>query len=805
MSCCKKCGTTDNVVPQVGFCPKCLQAFMSQSSTQLGQHHATHDSNAWLLRLSSTAHDPASEVRKVCVDNDIGKNLQPHQKEGVDFIWENGFSDCNYFLDGDESQIGGCILAHYMGLGKSLTLITLLHTALTCTSLVSSATNKPLFRTVLLIAPANTLTNWENEVEKWTGELERPLRIVNLGKAKAGYQASEIKKWTRDGGLLVMSDSLFLKLADTLLKIAQPDVLALDEAHTMLKRSGNKGYKKLHDIRTKRRILLTGTPMQNNVTEYFHMVEFIRPGVIEVQSGHEFEKVFREPIERGLPSDAADEDKLVSLQQQLDLKRKVDPYVHRKSATVLRDQLPPLYDTLLDLHPTRIQTKLAKVYKRQQHEGDKNFFKMYAALSPMYNHPGCLKLIKGKKGKEETWKQYDDVVDDEDLWFMDDGLKKSEFNGMHKCRNSPKLIILAHILATAVRDGDKTLVYSKDLNTLSIVEWFLSQSDWTKHVTSLKHKSFAGLKLGGWKKGKDFVRIDGGVDSGRRGSLVEKFNGDPNVKVFTISCLAGGIGINLCSASVVVLLDNHFNPSVSDQCISRAHRYGQKKPVRCFRLAMKGTMEAKIYARSVNKSGVAQQVIDGNFSEKHFHFSAEELEDLKDFKSSVECSRCGKWRSFPADQDLPDQDANWYCEMNTDQRYNSCTIPVEAALLEHYRGQSRVQEDGLLRHLLRVVNPKTMKKEIVASHTPVEIIHESDCSCEDAIAKLEGEIADQKKKIALQGRGVAASRSDGAAVVVVQPKLEAMPQLPGAGGAPQEIVDLTLFDEPDSKRPKVAV
>lgn len=181
-----------------------------------------------------------------------------------------------------------------MGLGKSLTTITVLHTALKCPSLVSSTTRKqPLFHTVLMLAPANTLTNWEDEVEKWTGKLHEPLTILNLSKVQAGYRPKELKKWKRDGGLLVMSDSLFLKLAKTILDVAQPDVLVVDEAHTMLAKASNKVFQHLSHIQTKRRILLTGTPLQNNVTEYFHMVEFIRPGVIGASSEADFERVFR--------------------------------------------------------------------------------------------------------------------------------------------------------------------------------------------------------------------------------------------------------------------------------------------------------------------------------------------------------------------------------------------------------------------------------------------------------------------------------------------------------------------------------
>jgi hypothetical protein len=170
--------------------------------------------------------------------------------------------------------------------------------------------------------------------------------------------------------------------------------------------------------------------------------------------------------------------------------------------------------------------------------------RQYAAISPLLNHPGCLKVARRGKSKELSWHTPDEAGDE---WFMNDyGLKNGEFEKMHEIKKSPKFILLAHILAMAVRDKDKVLVYSQGLKTLDIIEWFLISPDWKKHVNSLR-ESFPNLKLGDWKKGKDFLRIDGSTDSGRRGSLVDKFNNDGQIKVFTISSLAGGIGINLVS------------------------------------------------------------------------------------------------------------------------------------------------------------------------------------------------------------------------------------------------------------------
>ena len=236
----------------------------------------------------------------------------------------------------------------------------------------------------------------------------------------------------------------------------------------------------------------------------------------------------------------------------------------------------------------------------------------------MLNHPGCVKIVKSRRGARILWK------DEPDDWL--DTLKPTEYDNLQLARNSPKLIVLSHILAMAVQRSEKVLVYSKCLKTLDLVEEFLSSLYWKKRVGSLE-ENFSDLQLGGWKKNHDYVRIDGGVASGKRGELVETFNETDDIKAFLISSLAGGIGINLCSASIVVILDNHFNPTVSNQCISRAHRYGQDKPVRVFRLAIQNSLESKIYKRSVNKTGVAMRVLDGIYNESSF--TSEELNDLQ--------------------------------------------------------------------------------------------------------------------------------------------------------------------------------
>jgi len=164
---------------------------------------------------------------------------------------------------------------------------------MTCPALVSLATGKPRFDKVLLVVPTNTLSNWENEIQVWTGLLPIPLKAYNIGKLHSSCRLGEVQKWKNQGGILIVGETLFQIMCDDITKKAQPDILVLDEAHIMMKTNATKLFQKLVCIQTSRKILLTGTPMQNNVTEYYHMIEFIRPGIFGVKSVAEFENMYR--------------------------------------------------------------------------------------------------------------------------------------------------------------------------------------------------------------------------------------------------------------------------------------------------------------------------------------------------------------------------------------------------------------------------------------------------------------------------------------------------------------------------------
>jgi transcriptional regulator ATRX len=152
-----------------------------------------------------------------------------------------------------------------------------------------SKSGKPLCKMALVISPVNTLTNWKNEIQRWTGNLSKPLNVINLGDLVAGSRPMEISNWKGTGGVLLVGPEMFRALSDDLVK-ARPDILVLDEAHKMLNNAATIIFKKLIGFKTKRRICLSGTPIQNNTIEYYHFAEFMRPGVIGVKGVEDFKE-----------------------------------------------------------------------------------------------------------------------------------------------------------------------------------------------------------------------------------------------------------------------------------------------------------------------------------------------------------------------------------------------------------------------------------------------------------------------------------------------------------------------------------
>lgn len=239
------------------------------------------------------------------------------------------------------------------------------------------------------------------------------------------------------------------------------------------------------------------------------------------------------------------------------------------------------------------------------------------------------------------------------------------------------------------------------------------------------------------------------------------------------------------SANRVVLVDSHFNPAVTNQCVFRAYRYGQKKEVYCYRLLTEGTVEEKVYGRSVNKSGVARRVIDGKSFQRAF--SARELADLHDTFTWVQCEDCLKWRMLLPGCGEVDFDGEWQCGKNEDEQNNSCSKPERpqkwyekyiaslgnqgawspSKILQRDAAESLVADaasnkllskDELLQHLVGLEH----KGPIVSRHLFHDMLLSSDQDTEAELDSVRRELNKEKTAAATEGHaGAATGRVDG--------------------------------------------
>ncbi|CAL9164856.1 protein CHROMATIN REMODELING 20-like isoform X1 [Musa acuminata AAA Group] len=598
----------------------------------------------------------------VRIPQSISAKLKPHQIAGIRFMWENIIQSVKKVKSGD---IGlGCILAHTMGLGKTFQVIAFLYIAMRKIDLG--------LRTALIVTPVNVLHNWRQEFVKWRPTELKSLRVFMLEDVARERRADLLSKWRVKGGIFLIGYAAFRNLSlgrhvkdrSTASEICHalhyvPDILVCDEAH-MIKNTRADITQALKQVKTQRRIALTGSPLQNNLMEYYCMVDFVREGYLG--SSHEFRNRFQNPIENGQHTNSTIDDVRIMNQRSHILYEQLKGFVQRMDMNVVKKDLPPKTVFVITVKLSPLQRKLyRKFLDVHGFTGDKIssektirprcFFANYQALAQVWNHPGLLQVAKEHRDylrREDAVENFlveDGSSDDNMENDFSNGEKQKAKDDIFYKRNdgvfyhqetdwwtdllgekiyqevdySGKMVLLLDILTMSSEVGDKVLVFSQSLTTLDLIEMFLSK---------LPRKESEGKF---WKQGKDWYRLDGSTQCSERQKLVERFNEPTNkrVKCTLISTRAGSLGINLYAANRVIVVDGSWNPTYDLQAIYRVWRYGQTKPVYAYRLMAHGTMEEKIYKRQVTKEGLAARVVDRQ--QIHRTMSKEEILHLFDF------------------------------------------------------------------------------------------------------------------------------------------------------------------------------
>ncbi|KAM0253882.1 hypothetical protein ACHAQJ_007114 [Trichoderma viride] len=577
-----------------------LRAALATSNTM------THDESR--LIINESKQDDQSFIY---INEFIGCRIKDHQITGVRFLWNQ------LTLDTELRQ--GCLLAHTMGLGKTMQVITLL-VAITEAANSDDETIKAQVpidlrkSQSLILCPAGLVKNWEEEILAWSPpKLLGKVFTVESAQAKK-VQLSLITDWDRDGGVLVIGHEMFKKawaagegiqqiLANT------PNIVICDEAH-MMKNHKTQLHRVYRDFRTRSRIALTGSPLSNSVEEYYSMINWVAPGYLGPLE--EFTAIYADPIEAGLDGGSTGYDKRRALKMLEVLKMIVAPKVQRATIQCVRHELPAKYEFVLFVEPTPLQAKLYDLYLNQMVVGSSKsgILKFIQQLGLICNHPRCFRqLILNEKGVSRTSgaaqqlvrggreDEADDDDDDDDEDKASDGpikfppkmistvLKETNRVDIANPTLSQKVMLLIMILDEARVVDDKVLVFSESIPTLNYLEELFKQ------------------------QGRVVCRLDGSTPVSKRQENVKAFNTERK-EIYLISTKAGGVGLNIHGANRVVIFDFGWNPVNEQQAVGRSYRFGQTRTVYVYRFLLAGTFEEERQKKSVFKLQLASRVVD---------------------------------------------------------------------------------------------------------------------------------------------------------------------------------------------------
>ncbi|KAL6542660.1 hypothetical protein OROHE_010180 [Orobanche hederae] len=480
-----------------------------------------------------------------------GGSLFPHQLEALNWLRKSWRKSRNV------------ILADEMGLGKTVSacaFISSLHfefkTTLPC----------------LVLVPLSTMPNWMSEFALWAPHLNvveyhgntRARAIIRQYEWHA-RNPNRLKEKTSSFKFNVLLTTYEMVLCDSSYLRGVPwEVLVVDEGHR-LKNSGSKLFGLLNTFSFQHRVLLTGTPLQNNIGEMYNLLNFLQQASFPSLSS--FEERFND---------------LTTAEKVEELKKLVAPHMLRRLKKDAMQNIPPKIERVVPVELSSIQAEyyramLTKNYQILRNIGkgvpQQSMLNIVMQLRKVCNHPYLIPGTEPESGSVE-------------------------FLHEMRIKASAKLSLLHSMLQVLYKEGHRVLVFSQMTKLLDILEDYLT------------------IEFGP----KTYERVDGSVSVAERQAAIARFNQDKSRFVFLLSTRSCGLGINLATADTVVIYDSDFNPHADIQAMNRAHRIGQSKRLLVYRLVVRASVEERILQLAkkklmldqlfVNKSGSQKEVED---------------------------------------------------------------------------------------------------------------------------------------------------------------------------------------------------
>ncbi len=454
-------------------------------------------------------------IKTVKISKQINASLRPYQQ--TSFQWMQTL---------DELGWGGC-LADDMGLGKTLQAITFLQ----------FVKEKYTGSTNLVICPTSLIYNWESELKKFAPSLSYHIYY--------GSSREFSNEHFEDYDIIITSYGIIRNDLEHLLQF-QWHYVVLDESQT-IKNPDTQTAKAVQLLKSKNRLILSGTPVQNNTNDLYAQFNFINPGLL---GNREFFKDFANGI-----------DKFNDAEKAAQLRKIVYPFMLRRTKEQVATDLPDKTEMVLWCEMSKEQRAVYDDYKNHYRTTlIKKIEEVGMAKAGMYILEGLLRLRQICDSPELL--KSDEVTSNKSIKIDELVREIQENTGQHKL-----------------------LVFSQFTGMLELIKGRMDE-----------------VKL-------NYVYLDGSTSAGNRKKNVDSFQTDPSIKVFLISLKAGGLGLNLTAADYVYLVDPWWNPAVEQQAIDRTHRIGQTRKIFSYKMICKNTIEEKIIELQQRKKQIANELV----------------------------------------------------------------------------------------------------------------------------------------------------------------------------------------------------
>ncbi|KAJ2677526.1 ATP-dependent DNA helicase Snf21, partial [Coemansia sp. RSA 1285] len=492
----------------------------------------------------------------------IGGMLKEYQLRGLEWM----VSLYNNRLNG--------ILADEMGLGKTIQTISLV------TYLIEKKQQNGPF---LIIVPLSTITNWMLEFEKWAPTV----KVIGYKGSPPQRQVLQQQIKRHDFQVLLTTFQYVMKDRPVLAKINWVNMI-IDEGHRMKSKDSKLALTLSTFYKTRYRLILTGTPLQNNLPELWALLNFVLPTIFSSAQG--FDEWFNAPFANSGGQDRIELNEEETLLVIKRLHKVLRPFLLRRLKKDVEVDLPDKVEHVVKCGMSALQSRLYRQMLKygtlfrgvRTDDGGRgrimNLNNTIVQLRKICNHPFVFEEVESR-------------------------INPARVNSSLLYRAAGKFELLDRMLAKLLATGHKVLIFFQMTKIMDIVQDFMA-----------------------WR-GIPCLRLDGSTADGDRREYMRIFNEpDSEYHVFMLSTRAGGQGLNLQTADTVIIFESDWNPSMDAQAMDRAHRIGQKNEVRILRLITRGTVEENVLARAEFKRDMDDKVIQaGKFDNKT---TAEERDQL---------------------------------------------------------------------------------------------------------------------------------------------------------------------------------